>query len=291
MKIALASDLHLEFQGIQLKNTEGAEVLILSGDICIAEDLHNHPRSDEKSLIKLGARQLAAKRYRDFFDQVSAEFPHVVYVAGNHEFYHGRWKASIQHLRDEFKDIPNIHFLEQDRWDHNGYTFLGSTLWTDLNKGDPVTMYSIHNMMNDYKVIRNDEKAFSKLHSASVVARHAKTLAWLKDQCYDIDNNIIIVGHHAPSPLSIHEHFKHDPVMNGGYMSDLSQVMLDNPHIKMWTHGHIHNPCTYHIGDTLVACNPRGYAGWDPNAETFKLRFFDLENMPENTGEVVWHRG
>jgi predicted phosphodiesterase len=46
MKIALASDLHLEFQDINLKNTEGAEVLILSGDIMVAEDLHNHPEMD-----------------------------------------------------------------------------------------------------------------------------------------------------------------------------------------------------------------------------------------------------
>ena len=41
MKIALCSDLHLEFQDIDLKNTEDAEVLILSGDIMIAEDLHS----------------------------------------------------------------------------------------------------------------------------------------------------------------------------------------------------------------------------------------------------------
>ena len=46
MKIALCSDLHLEFEDINLKNTEGAEVLILSGDIMIAEDLHNHPEMD-----------------------------------------------------------------------------------------------------------------------------------------------------------------------------------------------------------------------------------------------------
>ena len=44
MKIALCSDLHLEFEDIDLKNTESAEVLILSGDIMLAEDLHITPR-------------------------------------------------------------------------------------------------------------------------------------------------------------------------------------------------------------------------------------------------------
>jgi predicted phosphodiesterase len=45
MKIALCSDLHLEFDDIILKNDENAELLILSGDIMIAEDLHNHPET------------------------------------------------------------------------------------------------------------------------------------------------------------------------------------------------------------------------------------------------------
>ncbi len=36
MKIAVASDLHLEFGDLDFENTQGAEVLILSGDICVA---------------------------------------------------------------------------------------------------------------------------------------------------------------------------------------------------------------------------------------------------------------
>jgi len=39
MKVALASDVHLEFGPISLDNTEGADVLILSGDICVAKDV------------------------------------------------------------------------------------------------------------------------------------------------------------------------------------------------------------------------------------------------------------
>ena len=43
IEFQIVSDLHLEFEDVNLKNTEGAEVLILSGDIMLAEDLHNHP--------------------------------------------------------------------------------------------------------------------------------------------------------------------------------------------------------------------------------------------------------
>ena len=106
MKIAVCSDLHLEFEDINLVNTEDAEILILSGDIMIAEDLHSHPETSygmysNVNLADLGRRQLMALRFRDFLKRCSFQFPHVIYIAGNHEFYHGRWKDSIQHLRDE----------------------------------------------------------------------------------------------------------------------------------------------------------------------------------------------
>ena len=41
MKIALASDVHLEFGQLEINNTENADVLILSGDICVAKDLND----------------------------------------------------------------------------------------------------------------------------------------------------------------------------------------------------------------------------------------------------------
>ena len=160
MKIAVCSDLHLEFQDIILKNEEGAEVLILSGDIMIAEDLHNHPPvhpMDPVNIPNLGRRQETALRFRDFLSRCSFQFPHVIYIAGNHEFYHGLWKASLQHLRDECARYPNVYFLENDIKVINEVSFIGATLWTDCNKGDPLTLHALTDMMNDCRIIRNDE--------------------------------------------------------------------------------------------------------------------------------------
>ena len=39
MKIALASDLHVEFGDIDLVNTQGVDLLILAGDIVMLKDL------------------------------------------------------------------------------------------------------------------------------------------------------------------------------------------------------------------------------------------------------------
>ena len=282
MKIALCSDLHLEFEDIDLKNTEGAEVLILSGDIMLAEDLHKYKppvKSPDQPYSELGARQLAAQRFHNFLNRVSSEFPHVIYVAGNHEFYHGRWKESITHLREECDKFPNVYFLECDVKVINEVSFIGATLWTDCNKGDPLTLNALGDLMNDYRVIRNDEHGYSKLRPAHTMHRHQRTVSYLKSVLPDMkDKRVVFVGHHAPSAMSIHDRYRHNvhSIMNGGYHSELSEFILDHPEIKLWTHGHMHDPFDYMIGTTRVVCNPRGYSGHDPQADVFELKFLDI---------------
>jgi Icc-related predicted phosphoesterase len=280
MKIALASDLHLEFQDINLKNDEGAEVLILSGDIMIAEDLHNHPEEKVRvaaMIDSLTRRQETAQRFRDFLKRCSTEFPHVVYVAGNHEFYHGRWKESLTHLREECDKFPNVYFLERDVKVINEVSFIGATLWTDCNKGDPLTLHALADMMNDYRIIRNDEHGYSKLRPVHTIYRHQQTLSYLKAVLPDMkDKKVVFVGHHGPSSMSTHPRYMNETLMNGGYRSELSEMILDNPQIKLWTHGHMHDPFDYMIGTTRVVCNPRGYAGHDEQADVFQLKYLDI---------------
>jgi Icc-related predicted phosphoesterase len=280
MKVALCSDLHLEFQDINIQNTEGADVLILSGDILVAEDLHNHPEihpMDPVNIPNLGRRQAIALRFRDFIKRCSFQFPHVVVIAGNHEFYHGKWKASIQYLRDEYSKFPNVYFLEQDLKIIDDVTFIGGTLWTDCNNGDPLTLNALSGMMNDFRVIRNDEKAYIKLKPENTVFRHRQTVGYFKTVLADRkDSKVVVVGHHAPTFNSVHEKYRNEQLMNGGYASDLSEFILDNPQIVLWTHGHMHDPCDYMIGTTRVVCNPRGYAGHDAQADVFQVKFLEI---------------
>ena len=279
MKLAIASDLHLEFGDIILKN-EGADVLILSGDICIANDLHDHPAPEATPTalnINLGSRQKCSYRYRDFLKRVSDEFPKVIYVAGNHEFYHGKWVASLLHLREECAKFPNVHFLERDTIAFDGVTFIGGTLWTDCNKFDPLTLHALGDMMQDYNVIRNDEKGYTKLRPAHSAARHRQTVEYFRHVLsHNKENKCVVVGHHAPSTKSIPAEYTNQFSMNGGYASDLSEFILDHPQIKLWTHGHMHDPCDYLIGDTRVVCNPRGYIGYESCADHFALKYVEV---------------
>ncbi len=278
MKIALASDLHLEFGDINLKNEEGAEVLILSGDIFIAQDFHDHPEPMTPyppEIIKiLGSRQRKAMEYRDFLKRVSFQFPHVIVIAGNHEFYQGKWNGSLIDLRNECGKFPNVYFMEDDCRKINDITFIGSTLWTDMNKGDPLTLHAVADMMNDFRIIRNDNLGYTKLRPAHAGARHRRSVEYIRTIVEGkFDEKFVVVGHHAPSFMSIHENYKNDTLMNGAYASDLSEFILDHPQIKLWTHGHTHHPFDYMIGDCRIVCNPRGYAGYEQRASDFELKY------------------
>lgn len=267
MKIQLVSDLHLEFEDVNIKNETGADVLILSGDILVADDLRNQPANlawgdfpDEGH-----GRAKRAMRYRDFFQRVSFQFPHVIYVMGNHEHYHGKFDRSADIIRETigYLNIHNIHLLDLETKEIDGVHFVGGTMWTDCNKGDAMTLYHLEQCMTDFRVIRIAGEGFKKFLPMRTVMEFTKTRDYFKAVLGNLpeDAKVVICSHHAPSHLSIHEYYKHDTLMNGGYATDLSEFILDHPKIKLWTHGHMHNNFDYLIGDTRVVCNPKGYPG------------------------------
>jgi DNA repair exonuclease SbcCD nuclease subunit len=247
----------------------------------IAQDLHDHPEpnntADQAAIANgtgLGRRQQAAQRFRDFLKRCSFQFPHVIYIAGNHEFYNGKFYAGIDYLREESAKYPNVYFLENDTKVIDDVTFIGGTLWTDMNKGDPLTMHAIEGMMNDFRIIKNDKRNYASMSARDVAGRHARTLGYFRSVLAEQhDKKFVVVGHHSPSFQSIHPTYAHETLMNGGYHSDLSEFIMDHPQIKLWTHGHTHHPFDYMIGETRVVCNPRGYendgysedTGWNPN--------------------------
>lgn len=263
MKIQIVSDLHLEFSDINIKNENNADVLILGGDIMIASKVHK-PESEY------------GIRFRDFLKRVSFQFPHVIYVMGNHEFYSdGRFFDSVDDMRAACAVHSNIYLLERDCKQIDDVLFVGGTLWTDMNKFDPLTLHAVRDMMNDYRAIRNDKAGFRNLKPADTVERHRQTRDYIELIVKEnTDKKVVVVGHHSPSYQSIHEQYRSEYLMNGAYHSDLTNIMLDNPHIKLWTHGHTHHTFDYMVGDCRVVCNPRGYhqdngwsedTGWNPN--------------------------
>lgn len=306
MKIALGSDIHLEFGPITLNNDEGAEVLVLAGDICVAK----HFVDGKPTYL-----QHLAKEYRQFFDHVTREFPHVVYVMGNHEHYSGDVAHSYNILKFHL-NYENLHILEKECWKHQGHTFIGGTLWTDMDQENGVAMSYCQNAMNDFREVLNSNRMvvrqvpvyeknplwtpdgqnggqYTKNPDGSLinvgykskeeparwtpedsVVDHKKMLAYVDHVTRD-PGSYIVVGHHCPSELSVADVYKGN-LLNAAFRSRLDDFVEARPQIKLWLHGHTHYNFNYWIGETRVVCNPRGYVGHEEMADWFKLQYLEI---------------
>lgn len=277
MKIAVCSDIHLEFGPIELNNTDNANVLILSGDICVAKDL---PHSDSKK----------GDISRKFFRMCALRFPHVLYVMGNHEHYHGDFATTGKIIKEELAQYANVHLLDRETKVIDDVTFIGGTLWTDMNKEDGITLMHMKSMMNDFRMVKNSARKthykdtlgnshvrIARFTPDDAVEDHKKMLECIKIMVEDKhDQKFVVVGHHAPSKTSTHPRYVDETIMNGGYSSDLSEFILDHPQIKLWTHGHTHENFDYLIGSTRIVCNPRGYINYEASADNFTLKTVEI---------------
>lgn len=257
MKISLVSDLHLEFGYQELP---GGDVLILAGDIAEARTLRK-----EFHETKLEDRAPGKFKTYDFFYKECAKYKKVFYVMGNHEHYHGRFDKTYNELKSMMPD--NVTLLEDEMFEYEGVIFLGATLWTDLNKSDPITVYTIKDFMNDYKCVQNfypSKGLYHKLTPEHTAGVHRKTKEYFKIILEGTrDKPVVVITHMAPSFLSVNKKYKHETTTNGGYASAMEDFILDNENIKVWVHGHMHDPVDYMLGSTRVIANPRGYTPWE----------------------------
>jgi Icc-related predicted phosphoesterase len=267
MKISLVSDLHLDVSGFL--DLPGGDVLILAGDICEARSLRN-----EFHQTKSLDREPGAFPCHDFFEFVAPKYKKVFMVMGNHEHYRGRFDKTWHELAKLLPD--NVTLLEDKVEEYEGVMFMGSTLWTDLHKGDPMCAWHVKSMMNDYKSVQNYYPAkglYYKLTPEHTAEVHFKTKQYFRTVLeQNRDKTFVIITHHAPSFQSVNKKYKHDTLMNGGYASALDDFILDHENIKVWVHGHMHDPNNYTIGNTRVLSNPRGYIPWE-NGNGFDPNF------------------
>ena len=296
MRIAVCSDIHLEFGPISLENTEGADVLILGGDICVAKDILNR---DDNGIFDRFDR---SKTIHTFFQECCERFNHVIYIMGNHEHYHGDFNDTIRILRDRLGYLWNLHILDKQMVQLGDVSFIGGTLWTDMNKEDPMTLLHIKGVMNDFRNVNNsrhpdvifDGGHFNeagqfvndpwgthtrpaKFSPEDSVEDHKAMMDYIRLMVEGkFDQKFVVVGHHAPSKSSTHPRYADETLINGAYSSALDEFIIDHPQIKLWTHGHTHEDFDYMVGSTRILANPRGYDGYEDRADRFQLKFVEV---------------
>jgi predicted phosphodiesterase len=236
MKFHILSDLHLEFDDLDLPRTD-ADVVVLAGDIALGTD---------------GVR-FAARRFRH---------QPVVYVLGNHEYYHRRMNEVWDDIRQY--PAPHVHVLENQSVTIGGVRFLGCTLWTDFLLFGPdrltASLEAARTYMADFKVIRDHQG--NMFTPEASMEMHARSRAFLASELAKPHSGpTVVVTHHLPCWESIALKYRDDE-LTPAFASDLSDLMGK---ADLWIHGHGHSPVDCHVGGTRVLANPRGYCHYERN--------------------------
>ena len=255
MKFRIISDIHTELYKSEnlfvLPKTEFEEetVLLLAGDI---------GNVNGYNLNKL----------MQFLINVNHRFHRVLYIFGNHEYYHADMMTTrgiIQERLDYYK-LDKVKILDNSTYDFvdEKIRIIGATLWTDCNKSDPNTIMVVNHFLNDFHVINLDEKRFRVEDSIFLHDRAKDYIGIVCDQTPDDWKRILLV-HHGVTYKSIHPRYA-GQVQNAGFVSDLSNELIDWE-IDLAVHGHVHTPFDYMVGDRCrVIANPYGY----PNENNFE---------------------
>lgn len=243
MKIRIASDIHWEFDHRGGKEfwtpselpDDKETVLILAGDLWWGN--------------------LSIKVIRTFNER----FKKVLVVLGNHDYWH-QDKSINMVLLDYWKGLEhldNVELLDKDPVIVDGVTFIGCTLWTDFNFGNPKVMADSANVMvADYSNIKHFNPQIWEMENAA-------NFLMIHEAVKKADP-VVVVTHHSPSSMSVHSRFKGSPD-NYYFHSDYDEYIMDNPNIKLWVHGHMHNFSDYMIRQTRVVANPKGYPYENPH--------------------------
>lgn len=230
MKLLVLSDLHLEFEPLTPPAIE-ADVVVLPGDIWLKDN---------------GIRW-ARETWPD---------KPIVYVAGNHEFYHTERTSMLETLRRSAREA-DIHFLEDDAVVINDVRFLGCSLWSDFElfgsdkKNKCMTEGGYR--LSDFRVINEGSNPFAPEDSVRLFNESSAWLSSKLDESHE--GKTVVVTHHLPSKRSVAPQYKED-MLSACFASNLDRLLGRS---ELWIHGHTHTNFDYIADGTRVVCNPRGY--------------------------------
>ena len=224
MNFRIISDIHFEFHRDHGKSFfqelgDGSnETIIIAGDIGV------------------GAPMTATLLLR-----FSEQFKHVIFVIGNHEYYHQEVTSVEPELRKLLKEHSNIHFLEQQCITIEGVTIAGTTLWF---RDDSLNAFHKRSL-NDFNYIKGFDD-------------------WIYPQnnkCQDFISGLndidIVVTHHLPSALCVPPEYATSE-LNRFFVCDMS-FEIERLKPKYWIHGHTHGHVDVNLGETKIIANPFGY--------------------------------
>ena len=229
MKIQIASDLHFEIWRRfmpdpvdQFAPDDSRDLLILAGDI-----------TD-------GNRQFGVS----FVRRELAVSP-VIYVPGNHEYYHAPRRDTERFWRAFDRENPGFHYLNDDTVALGGLRFYGAEWCSDF-QGKPPILF--HTVIEDFHVTPGWD-------TCAHLAEHKRTTASIKALAGKVD----VVITHFPPTLDAIDRALYAGDKNNPYFINDAESLVHHVGARLWVAGHTHSPFDYRVGQTRVVGNPRGY--------------------------------
>lgn len=234
VSIFCISDLHLEMYEdpgkvyAALKEWPNADILVLAGDI--------------------GNPTTGYKRYLNFMQKCKDKYTHVVFVAGNHEYYGCECdqERTRGFLREIAKESGAV-FLHRDSVLIEGVRIIGATLWSIISKKSS-------DLINDFKksvfpsfIDYNREFVYDYDYLKAEIGK------------YKDSGPVVVVTHHLPSRRMIHQKFRTFEG-NDAFATPVTEE-LSLRHVPYWFCGHTHEHISSKEMKTLIYANPMGYPG------------------------------
>lgn len=232
-------------------------------------ELPELPTDSETTLVLAGDIGVGVSAV-PWIEEVAKRFRHVIYVAGNHEFYHQTFQELLHDLKERFKYSTNVFFLEKESVVLEGIRFFGGTFWTDMKGGDKDFCYMIRHYMNDFRCIKRWDKrgpvtgtpVKNRFDSRSAYFEWLDTIIALNKMLEEpFDGPTVVVSHHAPSEQSSEPRYTGE-FTQPAYFFDAERYVNGLEKVDLWFHGHMHTSTDYNMkSGTRVICNARGYKG------------------------------
>ncbi|EFJ40415.1 hypothetical protein VOLCADRAFT_99768 [Volvox carteri f. nagariensis] len=181
--------------------------------------------------------------YRRFLAHCGNLCQLVFLVPGNHKYYgSSSVEAAKASLRSACSVVANAVILDNSSLQFGSYTFVGSTLWCNM---DDAALGTHLGSAGDYLHIPG--------HTPDVArALHRESVSFLEGETSRDDGSTqVVITHHWPSMCDTVNPVYHGDPLNCCYYNNLDGL-VDRPAVAAWLYGH-----THHNVDTVRACSRR----------------------------------
>jgi predicted phosphohydrolase len=204
--------------------------------------------------------------YDLFLRDMSSKFETVILICGNHEFYNNYINETLIQVK-KICDKYGIVFLHNQVYKYNGYSIIGSTLWSNV--------IGVMSEINDTMCIKDiSVQKYQTMHDESI-----EFIIGTLTECRELGENVIMLTHHLPSLSLIDEKFQVPQyyMSQPWFATNLDELIeTNNDIIKVWIYGHTHMSNESELYGVKMLCNPVGNPCEDTKFVHSKV--FELKN-------------